>query len=179
MEEQCIFGSECGGYSNKPASSLSSTAHAVPLLPHGRRLGKVQPCSELLTKESSEQCTQKPSFPERGRTALAVGDSRQVRVIGRGSATKQSPLSLKEGGPLAVGDSRRVRVIGRVVQRRVFVCRFSRLAVQCIFGSECVGYSHEKASSLSSTASGPPPSTWKEAWGSASLWVYRMGRAFF
>ena len=124
-------GCEYAGYSNELASSPSSTAVAVPLLPHGRRLGKVQPCSELLTKESSEQCTQKPSFPERGRTALAVGDSRQVRVIGRGSATKQSPLSLKEGGPLAVGDSRRVRVIGRVVQRRVFVCRFSRLAVQC------------------------------------------------
>ena len=33
-------------------------------------------------------------------------------------ATKQSPLSLKEGGPLAVGDSRRVWVIGKTVQRR-------------------------------------------------------------
>ena len=76
-------GSECVRYSHKPASSPSSTAVAVPLLPHVRKLGEVQPCSELLTKESSEQCTQKPSFSERGGTALAVGDSRRVRLIGR------------------------------------------------------------------------------------------------
>ena len=55
-----------------------------------------------------------------------------------------------------VGDSRRVWVIGKTVQHRAFACRFSRLAVQCIFGSEHVRYSNEPASSLSSTASAVP-----------------------
>ena len=41
MAGGCIFGCKCEGYSNEPASSLSSTAHAVPLLPHGRRHGEV------------------------------------------------------------------------------------------------------------------------------------------
>ena len=31
-------GRKCEGYSNEVVSSLSSTARAVPLLPHGRRL---------------------------------------------------------------------------------------------------------------------------------------------
>ena len=41
MAGGCIFGRKCEGYSIEPASSLSSTAHAVPLLPHGRRHGEV------------------------------------------------------------------------------------------------------------------------------------------
>ncbi len=42
----------------------------------------MQPRSELLIQESSGGYTQKPSFSERGGTALAVGDSRRVRLIG-------------------------------------------------------------------------------------------------
>ena len=49
----CIFGRKCVGYSYEIASPLSSTAHAVPLLPHGRRLEVVQPRSVLLMKEGS------------------------------------------------------------------------------------------------------------------------------
>ena len=41
MAGGCIFGRKYAGYSHEPASSLSSTAHAVPLLPHGRRHGEV------------------------------------------------------------------------------------------------------------------------------------------
>ena len=57
---------------------------AVPLLPHGRRLGFVQPRSELLMKKGSGGCNEaKPSFTERGGTTLVVGDSRRVLLIGK------------------------------------------------------------------------------------------------
>ena len=63
---------------------------AVPLLPHGRRhfcavgaCGVVQPRSSFAWAEEVGGATQKPSFSERGGTALAVGDSRRVQLIGR------------------------------------------------------------------------------------------------
>ena len=62
---------------------LHPPPQAVPLLPHGRRLGFVQLRSELLMKKGSGGCNEgKPSFSERGGTALAVEDSRRVRPIG-------------------------------------------------------------------------------------------------
>ena len=41
-----------------------------------------------------------------------------------------------------------------------------------LLGASMQGTLTKPASSLSSTASGPPPSTWKEAWGSATAQVH-------
>ena len=129
----------------------------------------------------------KPSFFERGGTAPAVGDSRRVRLIGKtvqrkhmhanpadwhNSATKKSPLSLKEGGPrqrwvIAGGSSwlvRQYNVAHNWSTRHHNVAHTNAT------------HSHKPASSPSSTASGPPPSTWKEAWVRASSWVYSIER---
>ena len=69
------MGVSVGCYSIIVSESLSSTANAVPLLPHGRRL--CFDCYFVVT--------------------FFFYLLRMART--------QSPLSLKEGGPLAVGDS--------------------------------------------------------------------------